>query len=128
MLDTKILYSYVEKGQPRSPVVSREEWQAIFREYPDSLRYRAANLAAHNWDVALINGRMLVASSWGGGYWFEKNGMEVRLTEQELDGFYPPAVDERWPEASHDYTSNKYRLVKFNLPSPPVSRGDGIDG
>lgn len=93
MSETKILYANVDRGQPRVPVVSRQEWAAIFSEYPDHLRYHAANLAAHNWDVVMIEGRILIASGWGGGHWIDKDGSRTELTSDEIDSFYPRSSD-----------------------------------
>lgn len=93
MNETKILYVAVPRGQDRVPVVSREEWVRIFAEYPDPLRYHAANLAAHNWDVVMIEGRVLIASPWGGAHWIDKDGSRTDLTGAEFDALYPPSND-----------------------------------
>lgn len=98
MRETKILYINVPRGQPRVPVVSRGEWESIFSQYPDHLRYHAANLAAHNWDVVMINGRIAIASPWGGAHWIDKDGSRVDLTSAEFDALYPIATD---PNAQH---------------------------
>ncbi|QGZ14227.1 hypothetical protein PP940_gp105 [Rhizobium phage RL2RES] len=89
MTETKVLYIKVGDREPRIPVVSREEWARIFSEYPDHLRYHVANLAAHNWDVVMIEGRILVSCAWSGGHWIDKDGTRTDLTDEELDAFYP---------------------------------------
>lgn len=93
MGDTKVLYGAVERGEPRVPVVDRKEWEAIFAEYPAGIRYHAANLAAHNWDVVMVEGRIAVMCPWSGGDWIGKDGERVKLTDEELDAFYPRSDD-----------------------------------
>lgn len=93
MTETKILYGAVERGQPRVPVVDRKEWETIFAEYTSADRRHAANLAAHNWDVVMVEGRIAVMCPWSGGDWIGKDGERVELTAEELDAFYPRSMD-----------------------------------
>jgi len=134
MSETKILYVAVPRGQDRVPVVSQKEWAQIFSEYPANLRYHAANLAAHNWDVAMINGRIVIASPWGGAHWIDKDGSREDLTEAEFDALYPLATD---PDAQNggEYTRSGgvLRHRKIVLPSPvespcPACGGEGRIG
>lgn len=116
MGETKMLYSHVEPKQPRSIVVTREEWERIFSEYPAGERHQAANLAAHNWDVAMIEGRIVIACSWANGYWLDKDGARTPLTEAEMDQFFPDAGELRYPQASYHPPTKKYRLSGLRLP------------
>lgn len=118
MSETKILYVAVKRGEPRVPVVSSKEWARIFSEYPAPLRYHAANLAAHNWDVAMINGRIVIASPWGGAHWIDKDGSREDLTEAEFDALYPLATD---PNAQNggEYTRSGGGLRQRRIVMPP---------
>lgn len=124
MSDTKVLYINVDRGQPRVPVVSAKEWREIFAEYPDQLRYHAANLAAHNWDVVMINGRIMIASGWGGGHWIDKDGTRTDLTQAEMDSFYPRSSDpeDRYRAGfAYDDIIRAPRQRKPNLPAALAS-------
>lgn len=127
MGETKILYVAVPRGEARVPVVTAQEWRSIFAEYPDNLRYHAANLAAHNWDVAMIDGRIVIASPWGGAHWIDKDGSRTDLTGAEFDALYPIATD---PNAQHqgEFTRSdgflRHRKIHLPNPSPqPMEEG-----
>ena len=115
--ETKILYVHVEKNEPRVPVVSREEWERIFSEYSPGDRGWAANLAAHNWDVVMVTGRIAVCCAWSGGKWLDKDGTLTPLTVEELDAFYPRGGNRSgWPKYTYDQSSKCYRQTRIVLP------------
>ncbi|WP_158527095.1 hypothetical protein [Sinorhizobium meliloti] len=107
----KRLYTAVPYGAKREICCTREEWETIFSEYSQGARGRAANLAAHNWDVVQINGRILVACPWSGGFWLDKDGAETKLTVDELDALYPrmPGANRYTNGATYDEGIKSYR-------------------
>lgn len=126
-METKILYVPVERGQPRVPVVSREEWEAIFSEYPSAERGYVANLAAHNWNVVMIDGRIVVSSAHSGGKWIDKDGTRTPLTPEEIDAFYPRGGDRYgWPKFTYDQSSKCYRQTTFVLPAARAALGKEV--
>lgn len=119
-MDSRILYANVERGEKREPCVSREEWEAFFAPYPDSVRYTAANLAAHNWDVAVIDARLVVACAGTFmGTWFDLDGTETRLTDDEFDLLYPVApADKRYSKGyCYDHKRGLCRQYSLQMPS-----------
>lgn len=66
-----------------------EAWKTIVGQFPDRARYDAANLAAHNWDVAYVDGKLLIVCSWSGGHYWTTEGERIRLTDDEAKSFYP---------------------------------------
>jgi hypothetical protein len=72
---------------------SKERWWEIFRSYSAKARSHAANLAAHNWDVLLIGGRVFLHQpKYGGpvGHWLSPDGTREDVTEGQMKALYAP--------------------------------------
>ncbi|ASP64433.1 hypothetical protein [Sinorhizobium meliloti] len=110
-MSVKRLYAAVPYREKRVICCTREEWETIFSEYTPVGRGRAANLAAHNWDVVQISGRILVACPWSGGFWLDKDGTETKLTVEEMDILYPrmTGADRYTNGATYDEDVKGYR-------------------
>lgn len=94
---TKVLNAPKQRGVPRKPEVTKEEWSKIFSEYASDSRWFAANMAAHNWDVFILKGRIGVSATHNPprGYWLQKEGPMIAMTAEELDIFYPIVSPEK---------------------------------
>lgn len=66
---------------------SRDRWNEVFRDIPEKLRWEAANLAAHNWDVIMFNGRILVCGASQGNFYHTDGTLEV-CSEDILSALY----------------------------------------
>lgn len=89
----RVLNAYVSDRKDRknfSDPVTAKEWAELLQEFSSRARHNAANLAAHNWDVAIVGDRLLISSRWGGGRWWSKGAEEgVRLTAEEDTALHP---------------------------------------
>lgn len=45
--------------------VTKEQWSKLVAPFQDYVRYQAANLAAHGWDIVLLGDILFMGSSWG---------------------------------------------------------------
>lgn len=120
--ETKVLSAPVGRGQKREPTVSQKEWSAIFSEYPDPIRYHAANLAAHNWYVVMVEGRIMIGhASSNSCHWIDKDGSREPLSPEEKDTFFPrhdgPSY---WPKHSRDTEARCWRQAEIVLPTTTI--------
>jgi len=69
-----------------------QEWTAALSGYSGRARGHAANLAAHNWDVYLIDGRLFIDSihSDTSGHWVSFEGDFTSATAEEHAALYEP--------------------------------------
>lgn len=103
----------------RQDFVSKEEWEEIFKDYDSHSRYHVANLAAHNWDVAIVNGRCFMgAYSSDSSHWLDKDGTKTYLTPEELDKFYPPTPNDKigWNGHCMNWKSGYWRQKDLVIP------------
>lgn len=95
----RVLNAYVSDNKDRknfSDPVTAKEWAELLSGFPTRARHQAANLAAHNWDVAIVGDRLLISNRWGGGYWWDKGAEKsVRMTAEE-DAALQPKKPERF--------------------------------
>lgn len=92
-------------GNAKNQERDAETWTRELAAFPDRVRYNAANLAAHSWDVTIVDDRVLISCCWydpGQQGYHDLEGNQTDLTEEEMDILYPRAVeaDQRWPRAS----------------------------
>jgi hypothetical protein len=85
-------------------LTTSEAWQSAMSGFSDRVRYEAANLAAHNWDVTLIGERLLISCAWSGGRWYAKDGTSEPMSDADKDQFYP-----RCEEQPEDWTWNEWQ-------------------
>ncbi len=89
----RVLNAYVKDNKDRknfADPVTAKEWSELLSGFPVRARHQAANLAAHNWDVAIVGDRLLISNRWGGGRWWDKDAAEsVRITAQEDAALHP---------------------------------------
>jgi len=76
---------------------SKERWVEVFKNYSPQARYHASTLAAHNWDVLLIDGAILLVSYYGGGHWIPisfglENKALPQATGEQLSALYDTSV------------------------------------
>lgn len=84
------LYRHGDRDKtPVKELLTASSWMRAMEPFPLNVRYHAANLAAHNWDVVIVGDRLLVACAWSGGDWFSTTGERTAITEAEWDEFYP---------------------------------------
>jgi hypothetical protein len=68
---------------------TKERWAEIFASYSRNARYHASNLAAHNWDVLLIDGRVFLCSYYGSrGHWLAPDATREDATDAEMAALY----------------------------------------
>ena len=113
---------YPARREKYQEFIDSDHWKRVMVEYPQQVRYHAANLAAHNWDVIDAGDRLLVTSPWSVGDWWYKDGSRVHLTDEEHDGFYPPFLKpdyrtaspeemRRWGNATGTQTQRRDRKI-----------------
>lgn len=69
----------------------KKRWWEVFRSYNSDARYHAANLATHNWDVLLVDGRVfLFQTKYGGnnGHWISPDFTRTDATDGEQRKLY----------------------------------------
>lgn len=83
----------------RTDECSQEEWRELLKDYNARARGEAANMAAHNWDVLMYNGQLIVAgrkypggSSPAGGWILskdqEKSVYATKAPQELIDQLY----------------------------------------
>lgn len=81
------IYATKPRGEDRQieELVTSEAWKRAFEGYAMRARGHAANLAAHNWAVTAINGRILLTcDAYGGsGHWLDPDGKQEAVTAEE---------------------------------------------
>jgi hypothetical protein len=77
-------------GMTEPPVgCSKERWWEVFRPFNANARYHAANLAAHNWDVLLVDGRVFLCSYYGSrGHWLAEDFSRTDATDADMLALY----------------------------------------
>jgi hypothetical protein len=117
----KLLNKHSDRKEDRLNLVTREEWESSVAPFPASSRYSAANLAAHNWDVAIVGEYLLVSSYFTVGYWHDKNGYRLLVSDKEQEMLYPrvergDTFDTRlaYDNAFRDYNKNCRRTRNIN--------------
>lgn len=111
------LYRHGDRQKaPVRELLTASEWMKAMEPFPLSIRYHAANLAAHDWDVVLVGDRLLVACAWSGGHWFTSSGEREAISDAEWDRFYPPILDANSREyANGAYGDGKKRSYKLAI-------------
>jgi hypothetical protein len=86
-------------GYSEPPIsCSQKRWWGIFKPFSKPARYHAANLAAHNWDVLLVDGRVFMfQTKYGGerGHWLNQDGTHEDATAKQHGQLYTPAKRRR---------------------------------
>lgn len=85
-------------------------WKRSGHPLGGNVRYDAANLAAHNWDVFKIGDQLLVSSAFSGGHWWDKAGNKETLLDEDYAALYP-VTDKRYGLGGTTGIDKKQRLV-----------------
>lgn len=121
-----LLNRHAQDNKRRMETVTKEQWTAAMDGFSPMARGRAANLAAHNWDVCLIGDRLLITSAWTGGFWVSQDGSEERIDAKLYDTLYPAAPAGVLYPLSTRGSDKKQRLVEIQfdalLASPSPAR------
>jgi hypothetical protein len=78
---------------------TRARWYEVFKPFCKQANYHAANLAAHDWDVLLVGGRVfLFQTRYGGdkGHWLSHDGSREDASAREQACLYTPAKRRRF--------------------------------
>ena len=70
---------------------TKKRWYQALKPFSLKAHYHAANLAAHNWDVLLIDDRILLfQTKYGGdaGHWVNLDGSHEVVSSAEMDRLY----------------------------------------
>lgn len=96
MMKLVILNVHREREDRFDDVCTTETFETTVAEYHDKVRYEAANMAAHNWDVIEIDDQIFIGGP-SRGLFYTKDGKESKATEEQMNQFYPiiPADDYR---------------------------------
>ncbi len=82
--------NYPYGNDPREDLVTREEWEELFKTFPASVRRTMANLAAHNWHIIYDIYRVgAIGPSEYNGFWLFEDGSRVDMSVEEQDSFFP---------------------------------------
>lgn len=106
----RVLNAYVrDQGNRKNfnDPVTASEWAELLKDFPRRVRHQAADLAAHNWDVAIVGDRLLIHNRWGGGKWWDKDTEEpTAMTEEEFLKMYERKLRTfEEPSTSPDYAA-----------------------
>jgi len=106
----RVLNVYVKDRKDRknfADPVTASEWAELLKDFPQRARHQAADLAAHNWDVAIVGGRLLIHTRWGTGKWWDKDAATpIRMTEDEYLTLYGRKLrPSEEPSTSPDYAA-----------------------
>lgn len=69
-------------------VCSKETWDDVMQHFPSDVRYKAANLAAHNYDVVLFEDTLFIGG-YGEGKLYEYDGSSTDLSPEDSKFLYP---------------------------------------
>ncbi|WP_420140184.1 hypothetical protein [Sphingomonas sp.] len=86
-------------GRAKDTEAEPETWSAELARFPEKVRHEAANLAAHSWDVTLVDNRLLISCSWYEPkhiFWHDLEGRKTPLTQEEFDALYPHVERNKW--------------------------------
>ncbi|TCQ04075.1 hypothetical protein [Sphingomonas sp. PP-CC-3A-396] len=99
-------------GHSKDDELDADTWARELASFPDRVRYEAANMAAHSWDVTLFRERVLVSCAWYPAsylFWYSKDGSKDAITPEELDQLYPRTDFDR-PNARATHADGVWRL------------------
>lgn len=73
-------------------VCTKETWDDVMQHFPTDVRYKAANLAAHNYDVVLFEDSLFIGG-YGEGKLYEYDGSCSDLSPEDSKFLYPNKDD-----------------------------------
>jgi hypothetical protein len=77
----------------------KKRWWQVFGPFETRAAYHAANLAAHDWDVLLVDGRVfLFQTRYGGdlGHWLNTDGTREDASHKQMRELYTRAKNRRF--------------------------------
>lgn len=100
---------------------TQETWDKALAPFPDKIRWEAGNLAAHGWDVLMLDDILFIGGSDSATY-YAADGTKIPATIEQRDIFYPRVPDTALQASKHWEDSKKlgvdiYRERKIDLSS-----------
>ncbi len=102
-----------EREDRHDDVCSTETFEATVAEFPDLVRYEAANMAAHNWDVLVIDEQLVIAGASHITF-YNKDGIKVDATKEQMNLFYPVVPKEDYKTPSQTIWIGKKAIKRHN--------------
>lgn len=82
-------------GAAKDQETDAETWTRELARFPEAVRHRAANLAAHSHDITLVGDRLLISCAWYNSVkwpdtgWYSLDGTWTPITADEWDAIHP---------------------------------------
>jgi len=116
-------------NEARTNLIERDEWEALVSSFSPRARGDAANMAAHNYDVAMVGDRILISTPYGAAVWVDKDGNRTEVPKDDYDRLYDIIEDQTHPDwSSYNVTMQsgpfrRYRHFKLDALAEIAAEG-----